>query len=78
MKPTPINAFTCGLLFMTGFLMFVQDFMGMEGYITYLVQHWVDLSPAWGASLCLYAFWGIVKMHISYTRAKHGGKHVSH
>jgi len=27
MKPTPINAFICGILFSTGWRMFVQDLM---------------------------------------------------
>ena len=49
-----------GVFWVACLLMFMQDYLGQEGYIQYCRDHWVHLSPWWGfggAALSVYAFW---------------------
>lgn len=45
----------CVMLFLAGFsccagaTCFHQDLLGLEGYIAYLHNHWINLPPAFGA-----------------------------
>lgn len=41
--------FLCGVSACAGFQMFFQDLKGLDGYIEYLRNNWVDLSPVVGA-----------------------------
>lgn len=54
------SGWAAGLCFMGGFHMFVQDLMGLEMYIQYLRNHWVDLSWWVGFSIMVLGlYWGI-------------------
>jgi len=41
--------FWCGWIASSGLHMFIQDWLGLEGYITFAREHWVHMSYMWGA-----------------------------
>jgi hypothetical protein len=47
--------FWCGVLFAFGVMMCIQDFLGLEQYITYVRAHWTDMHPMVGALIALVA-----------------------
>lgn len=57
MKYSTSAAFCWGAFFSTGVSMFIQDFMGLEGYIELLRNNWWNLSPAVGLTIALFCAW---------------------
>lgn len=56
--------FFCGVSAAGGFMMFFQDLKGLDGYIDYLRNNWIDLPPIVGAIgmafnilICIWAYW---------------------
>lgn len=47
--------FFLGGLCHAGISMSYQDWLGLEGYIMYLQEHWASLSWVTGAAICVYA-----------------------
>ena len=48
------RAFFYGMFFYMGFNMLLQDYLGLEGYITFVRTHWTELH--WGIGLLIAAF----------------------
>lgn len=52
--------FFCGVSAAGGFMMFFQDLKGLDGYIEYLKNNWIDLPPVVGAAgMALNIFLGV-------------------
>lgn len=41
--------FWMGWIASTGLHMFIQDWLGLEGYIVFAREHWIHMSYMWGA-----------------------------
>lgn len=49
------KTFSCGAAAALGFMMAIQDWYGLDGYIQHVRDHWIEL-PWWvGASICVVA-----------------------
>jgi hypothetical protein len=70
MKPTPYNAFLCGVAMDMGLTMAVQNWMGLEVYIARCQESWVDMPWTVGGGIALLALWGFVSINGKYIRAK--------
>ena len=60
------RAWWYGMFFSIGFNMLIQDWMGLEGYIVFLREHWVDVHWVVGLSItafALYAWIGLLIRH---------------
>ncbi len=44
-------SFWCGWLSDSGLHMFIQDYLGLEGYIEFAREHWWHIHWMWGASM---------------------------
>ncbi len=57
------RAFWYGIGFSTGTHMLIQDWMGLEGYIAFVREHWWDIHWVVGLSIAafsLYAWTGLL------------------
>lgn len=68
---TRLGAFRAGGIFAlfiyAGIYMFIQDYLGLEEYIEFLRNHWINLHWGWGlasatvgvigATLCTIVLW---------------------
>lgn len=65
MKP-PTKCFWAGFFACIGLNMARQDFYGLEAYIEMVRTGWVELSPAWGVLIAMYAMSRYVKVLTAY------------
>lgn len=49
------RSFLCGFFAQLGIHMFVQDWLGLEGYIAFAREHWWHISWVWGAAITIGA-----------------------
>lgn len=64
-----IRAYWYGFFTYVGINMCIQDSMGLEGYVTFVRQHWVELHPVVGAALaavCCVLFIGLQARFIKF------------
>lgn len=70
MKPTPFNAFVMGMVYLWGMFMCVQDFYGMDHYIEYVRNNWVDMHWSVGLTISCFGLIGFLVIHNQYMDAK--------
>lgn len=58
-SPLTLIAACGGWTMAGGLYMAFQDYMGLEGYIAYLPDHWIHMSPLWGLAVAVIGAVGI-------------------
>lgn len=43
--------FWCGWLAHIGITMFIQDWLGLDSYVEFVAENWVNMSYMWGAAI---------------------------
>jgi hypothetical protein len=64
--------FWCGVGAHAGFGILLQDAMGLEGYIAHVREHWVNLHPIVGATLCASFLWAFFLIRSEASKALEG------
>lgn len=49
-------AFMAGWTVFGGLNVFFQDYLGLEGYISYVREHWIELNSIWGLLITASGF----------------------